>query len=171
MTGQLFRQEVVEHHGQRFWADFTGLNPISMTVLTLLLLCLVITAGWFLASGEYRRKEVVAGIIVTDKGAVKIRAPASGVVEAVLFSQGERVRKGDSLLEIGSGRGAADGGVVTEKLVAENRQQVAMLHSLADMRNKTFPLGLKQLESELESLEIKKNNYWLCLRIKKLCMP
>ena len=167
MKGQLFRQEVVEHYGQRFWADFTGLNPISMTLLTLLLLCLVVTAGWFLASGEYRRKEVVAGIIVTDKGAVKIRAPSSGVVEAVLFSQGERVRKGDSLLEIGSGRGAADGSVVAEKLLAENRQQHAMINSLTDMRNMTFPLGLKQLESELESLEIKKKQLLALLENNK----
>lgn len=167
MTVQLFRQEVVKYQEQRFWADFTGLNPVSMTVLTLLLLCLVITAAWFLASGEYRRKEVVAGIIVTDKGAVKIRAPANGVVEGVLFDQGERVGKGDSLLAFRSGRGSADGGLITEKLIAENRQQIAIIHSLTDNKNQTFPLGLKQLESELESLEIRKNQLLALLENKK----
>jgi membrane fusion protein len=167
VTGQLFRHEVVEQQGDRLWTGFSGLKPVPMLLLTLLLLSLTVAAGWFLASGEYRRKEVVTGIIVTDKGAVKVRAPSSGVVGDVLFSQGEWVGKGDSLLEIRSGRGATDDGVITEKLIIENKQQIGILHSLADKQKRIFPLRLKQLEAELESLEIKKRQLLSLLKNKK----
>lgn len=167
VSNQLFRQEVIERQGERFWADFSLLKPVRMAVMSLLMFSLVIAIAWILIGGEYRRKVVVTGVIVSDKGAVKIRAPASGVVEEVVFGQGEWVGRGDLLLKISSDKASLNGGEIAASLIMENSQQIDILHKLIQEKKSIFPLRLEPLNYELTGLEITKRQLLASLENQK----
>lgn len=135
--------------GERLWGECVDLRLSGTRLLTGLLLAVTVTGFGFLATGEYSRREAVAGMLVSDKGAVQVRAPADGIVEVLLVGQGDRVGKGDTLLVIGAGSGAA----TNDRLLAENARQSALLQQeLTDVRE-TYPARQRQLEAEVISLE------------------
>lgn len=153
MAGQLFRQEALAHQAERHWGSSVALPPVSLSVMTSLLLAVVITAGGFLAAGNYQRKSVVTGILVSSQGTVQVRAPVAGIVEEVATGTGERVGKGELLLRLGTQSQGVDGQAVTGRLLAENRRQEALLTGLLQDREAEYALRQAQLDGERSRLQ------------------
>ena len=149
MSLHLFRQEAVAHQNERLWGDCTALNPVSLCVITWLLLALSVTVAVLLVTGNYQRKSVVAGVLVADRGTVLVRAPAEGILEEITAGIGERVGKGDRLLRVSTSLSENDGEAVADRLLAENQRQETLLHNLIREKQAEFPVRHAQLDAEM----------------------
>ena len=152
MAVQLFRQEALDHHGERFWGSSITLRSPALMTLTILLVCLFTCVMGLLIKGDYSRKALVVGAIVASKGEVKVRAPVSGTIEILEVELGERVGKGGTLLTIQTVNQISDGMDISEQLLSENELQRKILAQLIEDKRKAYPKKLWQLDSEQISL-------------------
>jgi len=153
VASQLFRQEALNYQAEKHWGKCIDLNAMRMSVLALLLLLMVVISGWFLATGDYKRKTSVKGTLVTDRGAVQIRSPTDGMVEVMSVAQGERVGKGDTLLVINPGISGMDGMSVASRLIEKNRQQSELIKAMTSDEHESHRVRVAQLISDIENLE------------------
>ena len=139
MAVQLFRQEALDHHGERFWGSSITLRSPALMTLTILLVCLFTCVMGLLIKGDYSRKALVVGAIVASKGEVKVRAPVSGTIEILEVELGERVGKGGTLLTIQTVNQISDGMDISEQLLSENELQRKILAQLIEDKRKAYP--------------------------------
>lgn len=155
VEGQLFRQETLNHQNEQFWGQCVDLHSPPLSHLTCLFTIFFLAGTGFLTTGDYARKEMVPGVLVSDLGAVQIRAPAAGIVEELYKRQGDRVGKGESLLLFRSGTATLAGEEVGIKLLRENARQETLLRQQIQDSREAFRIKQQQLESQLGSLELK----------------
>lgn len=106
----LFRPEAVEARRQQWLGDVRLVRPISLTVLTLLLVASAAAVGGWLVLGEYTRKSHVRGLLVPDRGWIRLVAPQLAVVSERRVSQGQSVRAGDVLFVLSLDQHTRSGG-------------------------------------------------------------
>lgn len=150
MVSQLFRQEAISSQVERQWGDCIDLKIMGKTVLACFLVLVVLVVGWFLMTGDYKRKTIMSGMLVTDRGAVQVRAPAEGIVEVLSVDQGDRVGKGKTLLVLQPGNSNSE---FIGNLLLENNKQQALLDTLIRTEKETFSEEENQLQIELIGLE------------------
>lgn len=156
MAQQLFRQEALAHQDERLWGGCLALNPVGLSVLTWLFLALALFGGVFLVTGNYQRKAVVTGVLVSNRGNIQVRAPAAGMVEEVTAGTGEWVGQGDYLLRLRAGTTKLDGADVTGRLLAENRRQESVLRQLLRDREAEYPIRRAGLAAEQQGMRLRK---------------
>lgn len=93
----LFRAEVLEHRQQAWIGEVQAIRPLSLTVLTTAIVLIALAVGAFVAFGHYTKKARVAGVLLPDRGVVRVMTPAAGVVVERLVAEGQHVRQGDVL--------------------------------------------------------------------------
>lgn len=130
MTSSLFREEALEHRKDRLFGEVILLQPLSMRILVgvATAICLVIIAILFW--GTYARKETVKGIVVPDKGIVKIYAPQQntlGTIASVQIHEGDVVQAGQTLLTLLSERSLQGGGDIDSVSLHELENTQAFL--------------------------------------------
>lgn len=91
MTTTLFRREVFEHQQAKWLGSIHLARPLSFTLVTLTAVVLSLLLVAFLYFGEYTRKVRVAGTLQPAAGALKLVAPAAGVLSE------SRVKEGDAV--------------------------------------------------------------------------
>jgi membrane fusion protein len=97
MTGDLFRQEVLEARKVNWLGDISLARPLGVWVITsfsvgaALLICAVLILG------DYTRRSTVFGVLVPDMGLSTVVAPASGVIGRLYIEEGATLRVGDPL--------------------------------------------------------------------------
>lgn len=100
----LFRQEVLQARSEAAHGPSLDIRPISGRGLTL---CALVMAGAVLALmtwGQYTRKEHVAGTVQAREGVAQVVTPDAGTVLAVHVKEGQAVKAGQPLLDIGQSR-------------------------------------------------------------------
>lgn len=115
----LFRSEALVHQKDRLYGEVLLLHPFSFQVMTgcaVALLCLTV---FFLCWGTYTKKETVNGLIVPDKGIVKIFGQQQGVISKIHVVQGQPINEGDPLFTIKSDKSQANQQGVETKLLQE----------------------------------------------------
>jgi membrane fusion protein len=90
-------------------AEATIVRPPSSTVLTLFIVTLTAAAGCFVTFGQYARKESVSGYLEPAAGIVRVFAPRSGVIGALLVDDGDSVGRGTLLFKVAMPQTLADG--------------------------------------------------------------
>ncbi len=152
MAVQLFRQEVLEHQGERLWGSSIPLRTPALMTLTLLLVSIFITVMGLLIKGDYSRKETVVGAIVSSKGEVKVKAPVGGTIEVLAAELGRRVGKGATLLSIQAVNNFSHGIDISGQLLSENELQKEILKQLIRDKREAYPEKWRQLDAEQISL-------------------
>jgi membrane fusion protein len=140
MSG-LFRREVLESQRSSWIGEIQLVRPVSVTLLTCAVVLSVLAVGAFLALGEYTRKVRVSGVLVPDRGVIRLLPPQDAVVVERRVAEGARVRAGDVLFVLSLDRAAAAGDTqaVVQRTLAERErslrgaveQQQALLASQA----------------------------------------
>ncbi len=108
MTG-LFRPESVEHQSHSWLGGIQLVRPVPLALLTGLVACTAIATGLFLFQGEYTRKAHVLGVIVPDRGLLRLPSPAVGTVVERRVTEGASVLAGDVLFVISVDRSTLNG--------------------------------------------------------------
>jgi membrane fusion protein len=154
----LFRPEVLESRRTSWVGEIQLIRPLSLTVLTGAVVVAAIALGAFLWLGEYTRKVRVSGVLVPDRGVIRLVAPQEALLLERRVAEGARVRSGDVLFVLSLDRSAASGGTqaaVQRSLVARETsldkaaaqqqalhesQLTALTRRMADMRREEASL-------------------------------
>ncbi|MBP7914661.1 MAG: HlyD family efflux transporter periplasmic adaptor subunit [Vitreoscilla sp.] len=96
----LFRKESL-HNQRRAWLGSIQLvQPVGLAWLTFWVLATLAVVSTFLFWGEYTRKAHLTGVLVPDRGLIRIAAPVAGTVLALNAREGQAVREGDPLFTL-----------------------------------------------------------------------
>lgn len=149
----LFRPEASSRRAPQFYGDIVLMRPVSLTVLLWLLLVVFVLAATLLICGHYTSKAHVTGILLPDRGILKIFPLQSGTLVECHVRNGQRVRKGDLLFVLSSDRSTS---AVRSVGAETHRQFLARRQSLLDERATSTSLSAQQaadLRDRLVKLE------------------
>ena len=93
----LFRAEAQASQQQAWLGSVQLHRPATLRWLSLLALGGVVAVGAFLFSTEYTRKARVNGLLVPERGVMRLSVPQSATVVARPVQDGQQVREGDVL--------------------------------------------------------------------------
>ena len=111
------------------------IRPLSFTVVTVVALLLATMIVLFLCLGKYTKRTTVSGVVVPEKGLIKVVSPQIGTVLECRVKENQHVAAGDVLFVVSSERLTAtdrqsSSGVNVEstvmKTVAERRDSLKM---------------------------------------------
>ena len=105
----LFRLEALEAQRERARGAVLVTRPLSFSVLTVGAVVAAIALVVFFTFGEYTKRNRIVGFTQPDKGAIKLIAPAAGIVTERRVKEGERVAAGQILFVVSGERIAAAG--------------------------------------------------------------
>jgi membrane fusion protein len=94
---QLFRQEALNRQGNRLYGNVSLNQPIVFAWLAGLLVIIVVVSSIFLATGTYKRKAGVIGVLQSQKGVVQLHTKNSGKLQQLLVQEGQNVTEGQTL--------------------------------------------------------------------------
>ena len=131
----LFRPEAVAARGQQWLGQVQLLRPLALSLLTLGALVAVLTAVAFISLAGYTRKATTSGVLVPDRGLIRLVPSASGVVVERRVVEGQTVQAGDVLFVLALER---------QQLSAEVQERVQ--RSL-DLRRRSLQASAQQLQA------------------------
>ena len=159
----LFRREAIEAHRQQWIGEVRLVRPVSLSVLVVVLVAMAVAVAAWLVLGEYTRKAHVRGVLVPDRGWIRLVSPRLATVAERRVNQGQVVRAGDVLFVLTLDQHLADGTAqqrvqrtlrarqesLNETLDARQRlsreQEAALTQRLAALRQE-----VAQIDSEAE---------------------
>lgn len=165
----LFRPEALETQRQAWLGDIQLIRPLSLALLTAVVLLMLAAVLAFLWWGEYTRKARVAGVLVPEAGVLRIVPPQDAMVLERHATEGARVKRGDTLFVLSLERSSAVGDTQAsvqrslrerERSLADSAAQQALLtqtqlgaidQRLADMRRER---GQRAAEAALQRQRI-----------------
>ncbi|MFT5210936.1 MAG: membrane fusion protein [Flavobacterium sp.] len=152
MVDSLYRQEAVNHAGQRSFGGITIKQPLSLQGLTLLVLTITIIIILFLQAGEYARKVTVTGYVKPELGISHVYATNDGVVEQLLVEEGSLVEKNQVLLRIKSSHALVNGSESFNSILLELNGQKSKLLEAVEREKENFKLEKHWRNSQLKFL-------------------
>jgi membrane fusion protein len=143
----LFRPEAMQT--SKPYGEVILVHPIALSVFLLLALGFVAAVITFLIFGHYTNKAHSSGILLPDRGLIKLYAPLPGTLLACHVHEGQKVRKGDILFELSSDRSSLALGSTETEIRNEllSRQQSLILE-----RTNTLNIGVQQQKDLRERL-------------------
>ena len=105
----LFRQEALTTQHQTWLGSIQLIRPLSLSLLTTLAVTMAVGVVLFLGWGQYTRKAQVVGVLVPERGVLRLHAPQTGTVVETHAIEGQRVQQGDVLFVLSVGRSTEQG--------------------------------------------------------------
>lgn len=159
MTRSLFRPEALEAQAQPWLGRVQLVRPLSLSLLTVGVLAALAAAIAFLTIAQYTRRATVPGVLVPDRGLIRLVPTAAGTVLERNVAEGQTVASGDVLFVLGLERTQlADADEVQVRRSLEERSRsladaARQQQVLADARRAALDRRLAALEREATQLE------------------
>jgi len=162
----LFRPEAIDAQRQSWLGGIQLIRPLPLTLLTAFTVSVAALVVGYLFVGEYTRKAHISGVLVPDRGLIRLVPQQVATVLESHAREGQAVRQGDLLFVLSIDRATLSGdtqAAVQQSLAARERslqgsvrQQTLLLQThragldrrLADMRGE-----LAQLDAEVTTHE------------------
>ncbi|HKW82988.1 MAG TPA: HlyD family efflux transporter periplasmic adaptor subunit, partial [Burkholderiaceae bacterium] len=109
----LFRPEALEHRQRDWLGSIQLVRPVSLALLTALVVVVAAAVAAYLVWGEYTRKARVSGYLVPDRGLIRLMAPQAATVIESHVAEGRSVRQGDVLFVLAVGQSTSSGDAQT----------------------------------------------------------
>lgn len=146
----LFRSAALNAHKTKWLGDIILIRPVTYTMLTLLSVCLAAVVLAFLVWGSYTKRSTVIGQLLPDSGLVKVYVPQVGIVTQKLVSEGQHVKRGDTLYVLSSERYSETLGSIQATI---SRQHEARRASLQEEKIKTRRLQEEEIDALKKRIE------------------
>jgi membrane fusion protein len=117
MSG-LFRTEALEYRQHAWLGGIQLIRPLSLNVLTVLVLVIAVAVAAYLSVGQYTRKARLSGYLVPDRGVIRLLPAQAGTVVERHAVEGQSVRAGDVLFVLSVDRSTLSGD--TESAIKES---------------------------------------------------
>jgi membrane fusion protein len=157
----LFRPEAVEAQSQQWLGRVQLIRPLSLTLVTAAVMIIGLALALFLSLAEYTRKAAVAGVLVPDRGLIRVVPSVSGTVLERLVREGQSVHAGELLFVLALERPTLDAAVQAQvqrsleerqrSLKDASRQQRLLVESqqaALDRRLQALQAEMAQLDAE-----------------------
>lgn len=105
----LYRTEALEARRQQWLGEVRLVRPVTLSALVVLLAAAAIAVGAWLVMGEYTRKAHVVGVLVPERGWVRLVAPEGAAVMERRVQEGQAVKAGDVLFVLSLDRQTQSG--------------------------------------------------------------
>lgn len=155
----LFRSEVVDAHRHAWLGGMQLIRPLSLSLLTACAVGAAAVVVAYLWIGEYTRKARVPGVLVPDRGVIRLVTPETATVVERTAREGATVRRGDVMFVLSVDRGTATGDAqasVQRSLAAKERSLQGALQQQADLleaQRSALERQLADRRSELVQLD------------------
>lgn len=149
----LFRKEVIERRADRLHGNVSIAVPMSWQAIGYAMVATLIAAFLFLVSMSYARVETVPGAIVLDRGVVPIIPSRPGVLLALHAAEGQAVRAGSPLAQIGTGENLTGGGTPLLRALDSIDRQDAGLSDQSTQFAAAAAAERSRLEAQIAGLE------------------
>jgi membrane fusion protein len=159
----LFRQEALATQRHTWLGSVQLIRPLSLTLLATLAATMAVGVVLFLGLGHYTRKAQVVGVLVPEKGVLRLHAPQVGTIVESHAVEGQQVQAGDVLFVLAVGRSTEHGdtqaavqaGLSTrqQSLKQATRQRMALMDAQkADLERQQRDIHreLAQIDAEAE---------------------
>ena len=114
MKSSLFRPEALEARQQAWLGGIQLLRPLSLTVLTVCAAIAATSVVAYLFLGEYTRKARVPGVLVPDRGLIRLLPQEAATVVERNAREGQKVAQGEVLFVLSVDRATAGGDAQAE---------------------------------------------------------
>ena len=143
----LFRPEAMQT--DKPYGEVVLVHPIALSVFLLLALGFLTAVITFLIFGHYTNKAHSSGVLLPDRGLIRLYAPLPGNLLACHVHEGQLVRKGEILFELSSDRSSLALGSTETEIRNEllSRQQSLILE-----RTNTLNVSVQQQKDLRERL-------------------
>ncbi|QBL10375.1 HlyD family efflux transporter periplasmic adaptor subunit [Rheinheimera sp. D18] len=141
----LFRANAVKQQSARLDGDVIIAQPVSSSLLTGILLCVIVAIVVFLGATSFNRKETVSGYLKPDIGLAKVASSRTGVIQQIYVDDGQQVQAGDRLALVAIPEHLSAGDSLTGTLFQGLLQQT----ELVNVRKQQVISQLSQQEVEL----------------------
>lgn len=157
----LFRQEALTTQHQTWLGSIQLIRPLSLSLLATLAVFVAVGVVLFLGFGQYTRKAQVVGVLVPEKGVLRLHAPQTGTVLESHVTEGQAVKQGDVLFVLAVGRSTEQGdtqaavqaGLTTrqQSLQQATHQRVALMEAQKaglEQQQRDIQRELAQIDAE-----------------------
>lgn len=122
----LFRHEVLAAQSDTGAGAALHIRPVGANRLTLFFAAICVSVLAVLVLGSYTKKERVQGVVQARDGVAMVVSAEAGVVKRVLVKEGQQVKAGDTLAEVGNERYTDEGSTqaLVETTLQGQRKQV-----------------------------------------------
>lgn len=153
----LFRPEALAERSRGWLGPVRLVRPLSMTVLTVGAAAFALVLGAWLALGEYTRKAQVAGVLIPDRGLIRLVPQAAGLVVERHVREGQQVRAGEVLFVLATERSTRESQAQVERSLVERRRSlreaVEQQSALAGAEQDALARRLREVARELDQIE------------------
>ena len=104
-----FRREALDGQRQGWLGSVQVVRPVALSVLAAFVAVAALLVCAYLCLGQYTRKARVGGVLVPDRGLIRLMAPQAATVLEVAAREGATVRAGEVLFVLSVDRATADG--------------------------------------------------------------
>ncbi|KPF45737.1 hypothetical protein IP87_07670 [beta proteobacterium AAP121] len=156
----LFRPEAVEAQRLQWLGGVQLVRPPSLAWITAGVLCVALALGAFLFFAQYTRKATSAGVVVPDRGLIRLVPAVAGSVLERRVIEGQAVRAGDVLFVLALERPllSADAQAAVRRSLDERRRSLAdaatAQQALAGTQRAALDRRLAAMEGELAQLDL-----------------
>ncbi|RVU49449.1 HlyD family secretion protein [Rubrivivax rivuli] len=156
----LFRPEAVEAQRLQWLGGVQLVRPPSLAWLTAGVVVVALALGAFLSLAQYTRKATSPGVVVPDRGLIRLVPAAAGTVLERRVAEGQAVRAGDVLFVLALERPllSADAQAVVRRSLDERRRSLAEAagaqQALAGTQRAALERRLAAMEGELAQLDV-----------------
>jgi membrane fusion protein len=119
----MFRSEAIEHATAKLEGNVIVPPRVGWEVLSAFMIVIVLLGAVFLVTGTYARSENVTGTLVPSLGISHVLPSRAGVILDVAVKEGQLVKAGQPLLEIGNEEATRRGANATDRLVSFLEEQ------------------------------------------------
>jgi membrane fusion protein len=155
----LFRPEAVAAQQQQWLGRVQLVQPLSLTLVTVGTVLVAAALAAFLLLGQYTRKATADGVLVPDRGLIRLVPAAAGTVLERHVVEGQSVRAGEVLFVLALERSllAPQAEAEVQRSLQERRrslqQAAAQEQALLRARQTALDRRLQALELELAQAE------------------
>lgn len=155
----LFRPQALEAQRQQWLGHVQLVRPLSLSLLTTGVVAVALALIAFLSFAQYTRKATAAGVLVPDRGLIRLVPAAAGTVLERRVTEGQAVRAGEVLFVVGVDRPLLDPDAqaqVQRSLVERRRSLQSSARQEQDLvrtRQSSLQRRLQALELELAQVD------------------
>lgn len=96
----LFRPEATNYQRRRLWGDIVVIQPVSYTVITILILAATGALLFFSYKVDFVHTETIRGFIALPAGGYNLYPPEGGVISDILIQEGDIVGKNKPMFRL-----------------------------------------------------------------------